>query len=415
MQTLGTFLKQLRQDRKISLSQLALRAGVNKATVSRWESDRFAPRIPELSAVLDVLDVSATVRADALRRVNAPRAVIAARNTVSTATMLSTGDLLYGLRTRSGKTQAEAARAVGVSRSLYAQWENDSVSPSDAQRHETAFALGASAEEAIALSTYNRAIAPVENTRDAYLQAYLSLFGWEAGVTGDAYELHLLSLLAHFGRLFRAGKADASDLALIVSDFGSAQETLRGDWQKQGVYYRRALALAKRSSLPLHAQLVAPVRGLLHPQLNPKPFRERLSAALEWLPLFGDNTGKAFLFAAIAAAIAPEAPNEALQMGDKYCELVADNPAEYLCRLRDKGNLLRHCGRPAESVAFIASLMPQDAFRAGLQKLEMAQGLTQLGSLTEARLCLTESRQGLAPFGYAPQNKIIADLERRLA
>ena len=139
-------------------------------------------------------------------------------------------------------------------------------------------------------------------------------------------------------------------------------------------YRRRALALAADARAPIHFHIVSSVRGLLDFKANPQPLGERLAAALAWQDRFPSRAGQAYLLSFLAGALAPEAPEEALRLGDRYCALVADDPDEYPCRLHDRGNLLRRCGRAGESVDFLAGLIPQDSFRAGLLQMDMARG-----------------------------------------
>ena len=116
----------------------------------------------------------------------------------------------------------------------------------------------------------------------------------------------------------------------------------------------------------------------------------------------------------VARAIAKEAPDEALRLGDKYCALVADDPDEYPCRLRDRGNLLLQCGRPAESVAFIANLQPRDALRESLKQLEMANGFVALGSFDEAQSCLAAARRGGCAVYYGFIQAKIDEVEQAI-
>ena len=51
-------LRGLRWGRHLTLGQWALRAGVNKSTLSRWETGACAPRVPELLRALDALGAS---------------------------------------------------------------------------------------------------------------------------------------------------------------------------------------------------------------------------------------------------------------------------------------------------------------------------------------------------------------------
>src|SRR5580658_7004985 len=75
MTKLGSLLKTWRSQRSISLSGLALKAGIGKATLSRWEAGRTLPRIAELEAVLGALNVSGALRHEALVCLDAPRAL----------------------------------------------------------------------------------------------------------------------------------------------------------------------------------------------------------------------------------------------------------------------------------------------------------------------------------------------------
>ena len=52
------FLRGARQERRLTMGQLSIRADVNKATLSRWETGTTYPRIPELRRVLDALDAT---------------------------------------------------------------------------------------------------------------------------------------------------------------------------------------------------------------------------------------------------------------------------------------------------------------------------------------------------------------------
>ena len=94
--------------------------------------------------------------------------------------------------------------------------------------------------------------------------------------------------------------------------------------------------------------------------------------------------------------------------------MVADHPDESPCRLRDKGSLLRECGRYAESVAFIAALEPPDEFRAGLNQLNMARGLVKLEAKAEARSCLVRGKQILEPMNLQHVKRALQEVETAL-
>lgn len=400
MESFDRYLRGLRQRRRLTLGQLSLFSGVHKATLSRWESGTHAPRIPELQRVLDALHVSAAERARAIRLLDVPRALFLERRDSPADARLALGDLLYGLRQRAGKTQQDVARETGVSRSLYAQWESDAGRPCAEQLHAVGFALGASAREIVRLTTGEFAERPLDRTRDGLMCAYTETMEWE--MSPEIYTLFLYSLLAGFGNLIRRDRADIGDMAVVVAKFGSCAELWHDDLNLRDAYNRRAIALASRSSRPLHFHLI--------PALEDNP-----RAALQWQPRFTDRAGQAYLLSFIARDIAKEDPDHAIRLSDTYCELVADHPDEYPCRLRDRGNLLRDCGRPAESVAFISTLEPPDEFRAGLNQLNLARGLVALEARAEAHACLDASKRILEPMNLQHVQGAIRELEFALA
>src|SRR4051794_19527745 len=71
---LGELLRTWRQQRRLSLSALASRAGIAPRTVSGWELGERQPRITELNALLATLDIPLRKRHEALALIDAPRA-----------------------------------------------------------------------------------------------------------------------------------------------------------------------------------------------------------------------------------------------------------------------------------------------------------------------------------------------------
>jgi len=409
------YLRELRRGRRLTLGQWALRAGVNKSTLSRWETGTHTPRVPELLRALDALGASTADRSQALTLLDAPRAVLALRGDADQAALpVSLGTVLYSLRRRAGTTQAQVARAVGVSRSLVSQWEHDDARPVAAQIHALGFALGASADEVGVLSTRAFAQTPVALSRDALLDHYQDAFLGSPDATEASERLVLLALLGGFGRLERAGRADIGDVSLIVSSFAGHAATWGNDRRARDFYRRRTLALAAEARAPLHFHIVSAVRVLLDGEASPQPLGDRLAAALAWQPRFPSRAGQAYLLSFLAGALAQEAPDEALRLGARYCALVSDDAEEYPCRLHDRGNLLRRCGRAAESVAYLAALTPQDTYRAGLIQMDMARGLTDLGATAEASRCLAKAEEIFAGTQAAALQAEIATLARAL-
>ena len=400
---MSTWVASLRKGRKVSLGVLAQQAGINKSTLSRWESGTSVPRVPEMMRVLDALGASTDAQAKALRLLDVPRAIVAERTANLAPMRLSLGDLLFGLRQRAGLTQAEAARGAGVTQGLYSRWEGDGAQPDAGQIHAVCFALGATGEEAVTLASRSFADAPVEQDREAILERYMDTQLWEDDTaTAASCHLHSLSYLANLGRLYRAGRADIGDIALMVADFGYHVSAWEADSVKAKTYYRRARVLAGRSIEPLHRFLV--------PAISTSDGEASLAEAsvmMTWLPRFTDNASRAYILASVAKALAATEPDAALCLADTYCALVQDNADEYPCRLRDRGNLLRLCGRSADSVAFLSGLQPQDSYREILKHTDIAKGLVALGEKSEAAAtsCRAASTNGEAVTLLAPHDQ----------
>src|SRR5689334_15149264 len=129
----GTLLWELRTARGWSLGQLAQRAGVSKAALSRWENGERLPRVPELEATLAALGADATQRALAFARIQAPRALRQLREPSETGRLgppPSMGDLLRAMRLRGGWTQTQIALRLGVGQNTVARWELGERQPS---------------------------------------------------------------------------------------------------------------------------------------------------------------------------------------------------------------------------------------------------------------------------------------------
>ena len=72
--TIGVFLRGLRKSQGATMETAALRAGIHRVTLHRWETGRAQPRLPELDALLGALEAGPKQRQAAVALVDAPRA-----------------------------------------------------------------------------------------------------------------------------------------------------------------------------------------------------------------------------------------------------------------------------------------------------------------------------------------------------
>lgn len=147
-------LRKLRHRSAISRIRLAERAGIALRTLAYWEAGERLPRIPELDAVLKVLEASAAERLHLLSLLNIPRGRQQARSEAkrsSSHPWVDAGDLLRAIRLRNGWTQAEAAQRLGIQRYTLIHWERGNSRISDEYFERFCTLMGVQAEERLAL------------------------------------------------------------------------------------------------------------------------------------------------------------------------------------------------------------------------------------------------------------------------
>ncbi|MBS1722042.1 MAG: helix-turn-helix transcriptional regulator [Armatimonadetes bacterium] len=152
----GWIVRSEREAAKLSLSELARRSGVGKATLSRWESGASRPDSETLSLVLETLGVDEATKVRAFALIGAPRGIRALRQFDRQqgayfeevgVRVPAFGDVLRALRIRNNLTAAEMAAKMGVARSTLSQWELSERVPSAQILQSLAAQLGASEAE----------------------------------------------------------------------------------------------------------------------------------------------------------------------------------------------------------------------------------------------------------------------------
>ncbi len=151
-QTLGAALRSLRRSRNLSLSEAAARAGASKAALGAWEAGTRQPRGPALARLLTALGADDRTKARLLTLADPQHARIVLADSPF-ALSVDIGMVLRAMRERRGATQADLARKLGVSQATVSRWEAGDDAPSTETLHALGFALGAAAEETLALAS----------------------------------------------------------------------------------------------------------------------------------------------------------------------------------------------------------------------------------------------------------------------
>ena len=149
-------LRALRQEKKLSQSELARRSGVSRRALAYWEAGDTVPRIPELQVVLTALDAAPEEAAQLMDSLRAPRALRLAKTGVvvdaaDDFAAVGIGDLLRAMRLRRCLTQAELAAQLGVNRLSALCWESGRNCISGENLERVCDLLGAAPEERQAL------------------------------------------------------------------------------------------------------------------------------------------------------------------------------------------------------------------------------------------------------------------------
>ncbi len=166
METLATYVRQLRERRNASLSSVAREAAISKSTLWSWEAGACLPCVPELVRVLDVLGANNEERMQAFALLDAPRGYRLVRECTGlrvTDAQSLLGGLLRAMRLRKGRTQADVAAAVRVDRATVARWEDGERRANAAETDFVCEALGAFPLEREALHSGRHALPLLES------------------------------------------------------------------------------------------------------------------------------------------------------------------------------------------------------------------------------------------------------------
>ncbi|RYG48830.1 XRE family transcriptional regulator [bacterium] len=188
---LGAALRALRLSRGLSLADAAARGGTSKAALGAWEIETRQPRGPALARLLEALGADDRTKARLLDLADPEHARLALAGSPF-GSHVDVGMVLRAMRERRGLAQADLAGRLGVSQAAVSKWELGEAAPSVETVHALGFALGALAEETLALaSAAGRGGGGLPQSPEAALAAMgahavpyalreAALLGWEA-------------------------------------------------------------------------------------------------------------------------------------------------------------------------------------------------------------------------------------------
>lgn len=377
---------------------MAARARVNASTLSRWESGKYSPSVPELEAVLRALGATEAQHREMLGQINAPRALQALQGQEGIGVPVG-GDLLRAMRLRRGFTQAEVARSMGVKQGQVAKWEHSDAWPDANPLHALCHTLGAQPDEVTALTTgrfrWDAGRSLLSASRRTDSEEWLSQI--DGLLFQNPYDLLDLTFLSVEVRLWEIREQQSFAFPLLAVAYAHhARSHLFHHKPAQAAFWaRRTLELAKQPATvadPRHAgwgaAVVASAAALASTQRR-GDLRRAVALLEEWLPAVHNPAFRAWILSDLASyharlnnadaaiAISRGAIKEARSVGD----------GEFLYRFRDHAQLLADLGRYKEALETLEEsrvliTLNGDAFvRHHLLEAECFIGV---GSVTEA-------------------------------
>ncbi|GBC91161.1 MAG: helix-turn-helix domain-containing protein [Fimbriimonadales bacterium] len=362
--SIGAWIRQTRGRRGLSQHALAQRAHVSASTLNRWERELTRPSIPELEHVLHALGVSPEERLEALRLLDAPRALESLQQWTHQQPHPSgepcpplLGDLLGVLRRRRGWSVSQLAATLQVSERSVRSWERSQTLPSEEHLHRLCYVLQASAEEVAFILTRPLWLEPPDAQTPHAGAALLKMrieqmrqLVWQ-GVT-EGMELRLLALEAQAWWHVRQCPHHA-ELLREVYTLCCQWHSLHGRVQDAARYGYRGLRLLERErGFPRSATWF--LMAIAHSNTEPHRSEARLVEAAEilqdWLPQISHSVEHMSWFYREMSEFYSEAHRheEALRASEQGFQMIqrSDSVVEHQHALVSRALVLCRVGQP---------------------------------------------------------------------
>jgi transcriptional regulator with XRE-family HTH domain len=413
-QTLGTLLRQLRRQRRLTQEGLATRAQVTARTLRYWEADQQQPRETELESVLQAVGATVQERAQILSLLTDRMSVRLARNSRPTTDVASgvlgslpgTGDLLRAMWLRRGYTQDQLAAELGVSRTTIIRWEAMRTLPSAEDVMRLGTALNAATEEIAVLSSGRLLPSnwPPQLSLEQCIEQYefLCKINSEHFALWPVFELYALALKRQLRLLFGQEREALRLLAKVELAHsgwlflrGRSAEAYAGEW--------RALNLVRDQFTPEEFWLRLLNLLAAHVAIGERGAENGIKMLYPWLRLLPGSLHPELLcdlayYAARAGH--PEAADRLLKRAHHsfWCDHGVDPNRAWYYRMTKARVLLRD-GQPIEALEWLPPL--ETTVVGSIFNLQIwAETYIAAGEREEAARCLTRLQE---LFALTPQ------------
>jgi transcriptional regulator with XRE-family HTH domain len=425
---LGTFLREMRTARQMSLGRLAQKAAVSKSTLSTWESGAHLPRLPELEVVLAALGASPQERRWVISLIDAPRAAVRLRGEATKdpsgreptdAYVLGpcVGDLLRALRHRQRLTLQALAERLGVPPSTVSRWEAGKNAPSKERMDALLSALQANPEERIALQTNLPLFAPPPGSEETTAQT-LDACAAEIDVLAartERGEYHLmdlryLSLEARLGALARINDLTPTARRLLAETYAWHAQWLsyRGRIREAGPRAYHALDMAKQELSPEPFWLRAVHVSVVYDRdVRHAPAGHLIESYRRWLPaaVRAEDESRLWRDMANAASMQDRQIEDAFQFIAQALEAAQRSEHDEAVWLAQSVhvNIFERAGRPVDALNLLASMPSPCDHRAYDIAVKWARLLLAQGNRSEAQEWLSRAYRFADDYALLPE------------
>ena len=400
-EAVGELLKQLRTANGWTLGKLAQVSGVSKSALSQWETDKRQPRMVELDAVLEALQVSASQRSLLYARIDAPRALRRLRQQERGSSLVAppmAGDLIRGMRLRKHWSQERLASAVGVDRTSVLRWEQGERLPDTARVQQLCYVLEAQEEELLALTQGNFLASDPILSSSCWRKQEQMLHERFIELLWKGEELLTLRWLALEYDLWQLAMQHDSVKPLLVRILiGHARHNRNQEhWGETEMRVQKAFALIPPPQIELETRLQAVVMqtaAQVHTGSHLAPQRG-MEALQQWLPHSTKPTFTAWMLSDMADYAAMMQWSDAgLALAKQACEITerGDSLTEAFLRRHDYGRLLLDAGRWAEALTFLVPLEKANKETQIAVRLLMMEAHRRLGHHAEEHAILQQA------------------------
>ncbi|MBV9468797.1 MAG: helix-turn-helix transcriptional regulator, partial [Abitibacteriaceae bacterium] len=330
------------------------------------------PRTLELESLLDALTATPQERQQALVLLNTPQARAQIRETIvqieerkSLGPMPHGGALVRALRLRQGLTQEDAAKRIGVAVRTLRRWEKLEAWPETSQLHTLCYALEATTEEMLALTTgYLSPLADVGTVTLDELRAqghHVNFYtnSWE---TPAWKELCLLTLEAQAWPLVASSGKGQQVLAELYS-YHARHLSSNKRYAESGIYAARAMDLWPQGIRPNEIMVEASIalaRAVAKRGIRPAP-EQGLELLHHWQGEARGPAYQAWMLSELAIyTVQTGNETEGLQLAQRAREIATrcSNHHELYNRELDGARLLLNVKQPRQALNLIQQPHP---------------------------------------------------------